>query len=45
MIDAVPNMSLEDALEYAAGMNTKSRESDDCRQGIAAFLDKKPLEW
>jgi len=45
MIAAIPSMSLDEALEYAAEMNAKARETEDCQKGIASFLDKKELRW
>ncbi|MCO6495440.1 MAG: enoyl-CoA hydratase/isomerase family protein [Bacteroidetes bacterium] len=33
------------ALEYAAQTNAKARATDDCKRGIAAFLNKEKLEW
>ncbi len=45
MIDEVQSMSLTDALEYAATMNAKARATDDCKNGIAAFLQKRELRW
>ncbi len=45
MIAAVPSMSIENALNYAAEMNAKARGSDDCKRGIAAFLNKEKLSW
>lgn len=45
MIAAVPSMSIEDALKYAAEMNAKARGSEDCKRGIAAFLNKEKLSW
>ncbi len=45
MISEVQSMTLNDALSYAARMNADARGTDDCKKGIAAFLDKKPLEW
>ncbi len=45
MLANVPNMSLDDALAYAARMNAQARSSADCQKGIAAFLEKKPLAW
>ncbi len=37
---------LDDALERAARRNAEARASDDCRRGIATFLDtKKPPAW
>lgn len=45
MISEVQSMSLTDGLDYAATMNAKARESEDCRKGIAAFLNKEKLNW
>ncbi|AGA76634.1 enoyl-CoA hydratase/isomerase family protein [Echinicola vietnamensis] len=45
MIAAVQDLPLEEALEYAARMNAKARETEDCKRGIAAFLGKKKIEW
>jgi methylglutaconyl-CoA hydratase len=45
MIAAVPSMTLEDGLKYAAEMNAKARASEDCQKGIASFLNKEPIAW
>ncbi|MEJ2004166.1 MAG: enoyl-CoA hydratase/isomerase family protein [Cyclobacteriaceae bacterium] len=45
MIAEIPSMSLEDALDYAAEMNARARETADCQKGIASFLDKTELRW
>jgi methylglutaconyl-CoA hydratase len=45
MIAAVQSMSLEDSLRYAAEMNARARSSDDCKKGIAAFLNKERVIW
>jgi methylglutaconyl-CoA hydratase len=45
MIDQVQSMGLEDALNYAAKMNAQTRASEDCKKGIAAFLNKENLIW
>lgn len=45
MIARVQEMNLEQALEFAADHNAKARKTEDCRRGIAAFLDKQPLTW
>jgi methylglutaconyl-CoA hydratase len=45
MIAAVPSMSVENALSYAAEMNAKARGSEDCKRGIEAFLNKEKLSW
>lgn len=38
-------MSTEDALVAASDLNAISRATDDCREGIAAFLDKRRPGW
>lgn len=45
MIAEIQERTLEQGLQYAAQMNAMARETGDCRRGIAAFLEKKPLEW
>lgn len=45
MLAAVQDMPLERALQYAAEMNAKARNSEDCKRGVAAFLNKSKLEW
>jgi methylglutaconyl-CoA hydratase len=45
MIAKVQGMSLEDGLQYAAEMNATARASEDCKKGIASFLNKEPIEW
>jgi len=45
MIGRVQEKSLEDGLDYAAAMNARARSSEDCKKGIAAFLNKEPISW
>jgi len=45
MIANVQNLSLEDGLNLAAQQNAKARATDDCKKGIAAFLNKDPVKW
>lgn len=45
MISKVQSLSVEDALQYAAEMNAHARGTDDCRKGIAAFLNKEKIRW
>ena len=42
---AVPTMSLDEALQFAAETNAAARGSDDCKRGIAAFLAKEKIRW
>lgn len=45
MIAGVQSLPLEDALDLAASMNAHARETEDCRKGILAFLEKRKIEW
>lgn len=39
MLNAVHGMSLDAGLQYATVMNALARQTDDCKQGIASFLN------
>ena len=45
MIGRVQSLNLEDALTFAAEMNAKARESEDCRKGISAYVNKEKITW
>lgn len=45
MIGEVQSMTLQEALNYAATMNAHARATDDCKNGIAAFLEKREWKW
>ena len=45
MIADVQSMPLNDALNYAAEKNARARGTEDCKRGIAAFLNKEKLTW
>ncbi len=45
LIAQVQSMSLEEGLEQAASMNAHARATEDCKTGIAAFLNKQELKW
>jgi methylglutaconyl-CoA hydratase len=45
MLAKVPELSLDQAIQYAAEMNAQTRASDDCKKGISAFLNKEKLSW
>ncbi len=45
MIPMVQQLSLEEALDFAAAENVKARSSEDCRHGISSFLNKTPISW
>jgi methylglutaconyl-CoA hydratase len=45
MIAEVQNIELDEALDYAAAMNAKARSTEDCKKGIASFLNKEKITW
>ncbi len=45
MISAVQDMSLDEALDFAAERNAHARETTDCKRGIGAFLAKEKIAW
>jgi methylglutaconyl-CoA hydratase len=45
MLANVQSMEVNSALNYAAQTNAKARATDDCKKGIAAFLNKEKLTW
>ena len=45
MLAEVQDMNLEDALNYAARQNAQARETEDCKRGIMAFLNKEEILW
>jgi methylglutaconyl-CoA hydratase len=45
MIAEVQSLSLDEGLDLAVRMNAEARATNDCKRGIAAFLNKEPLTW
>ena len=45
MIAKVQSLPIEEALTFASEMNAKARGSDDCKRGIASFLNKEKINW
>ena len=45
LINGVSDKSISEGFEWAAEMNAKARETNDCKKGIAAFLNKEKLNW
>lgn len=41
----IQGMDLHNALEFAARMNAATRMTDDCKNGINAFLNKEQIKW
>ncbi len=45
LIVEIQQLGLEQALVYAAELNAKARDSEDCKKGINAFLNKERIVW
>jgi methylglutaconyl-CoA hydratase len=45
LLARVYGMETGDALDYASHLNALSRMTDDCKLGIDAILNSKPLKW
>ncbi len=45
MLAEVQHLTVNEGLAYASEMNAKARKTDDCKKGIAAFLNKEKLSW
>lgn len=41
----IKDLSWNGALRYAAEVNAIARQSEDCKKGVSAFLNKEKLEW
>ncbi|MCD4794466.1 MAG: enoyl-CoA hydratase/isomerase family protein [Bacteroidales bacterium] len=45
LINKVQDTDYNSALKYAAKINAESRATNDCKKGIAAFLNKEKIKW
>jgi len=45
MLSKLHGLNLMDSLDFAANMNAAARMTPDCKQGIAAFLNKEKIHW
>jgi methylglutaconyl-CoA hydratase len=45
LLAQVPGMGLDEAVSFAAQLNALARSTQDCQDGIAAFLGKTPPPW
>ena len=45
LLARVYGMETGDALDYASHLNALTRMTEDCKKGIDAFLNSKPLKW
>jgi methylglutaconyl-CoA hydratase len=45
LLSNVYSLGLEDGLQHAATVNAWIRGTDDLREGVAAFLEKRSPKW
>jgi methylglutaconyl-CoA hydratase len=45
LLRTTSDLGWSDALHHAVEINAKARESDDCKRGISAFLNKEKIIW
>jgi len=45
IISDIQNFDYNKAMNFAAEINAISRETEDCKKGIAAFLNKEKIDW
>lgn len=45
MLAKLHGMNFLDAIDFAANMNAAARMTDDCRDGIEAFLARQKIQW
>jgi methylglutaconyl-CoA hydratase len=45
LIGTVLDLPMEEALSHAAVLNATTRGHEDCKRGIAAFLNKEKFNW
>ena len=45
MFSKMDGLNLPDLLEYAANVNAATRMSEECKKGLAAFLNKEKVRW
>lgn len=45
MLSKLHGLNLIDSLDFAANMNAAARMTQDCKQGVSAFLKKEKVEW
>ena len=45
LLAAVPSMGLQEGLRYAAELNALARTTNDLKEGVSAFLEKREPKW
>ena len=45
LLNDIKGFSIDEQLDMAAKVNAQARGTDDCKKGIAAFINKEKLSW
>ena len=45
LLAAVPSMGLQEGLRYASELNALARTTNDLKEGVSAFLEKREPKW
>lgn len=45
LLAGVPSLGLAEGLRYAGELNALARTTDDLKEGVAAFLEKRAPRW
>ena len=45
LLETLPGLEIDRALKAAVEYNARVRESDDCREGLQAFVEKREPSW
>lgn len=45
LLNDIKGFSIDEQLDMAAKVNAQARGADDCKKGIAAFINKEKLSW
>jgi methylglutaconyl-CoA hydratase len=45
LLAQMQSLTLEASLDVAAAANAQARETEDCKRGISAFLNKEKINW
>lgn len=45
LLSVIPSLSLDAALDIAVDANVAARETEECQEGVAAFLERRDPSW
>ena len=45
LLSAIADKGLKESLDLAAQMNAEARGTNDCKEGVSAFLEKRKPDW